>query len=79
MYTSTDTIANYPASALQNRVPVAGVPTETDDVPGRGLQDDVLVLAEGRDLETDVQGHLHVPEEHDRGLSARCIDVTDPG
>lgn len=53
---------------------VLDIPSETDDVPGRGVQDDVLVLAEGRDLEADVQRHLHVPEKHNRGLSTWCIN-----
>lgn len=49
------------------------ISSKAHDVPGGGLQDDVLVLAEGRDLEADLQRHLHVPEKHNLGLSTWCI------
>lgn len=49
------------------------ISSKAHNVPGGGLQDDVLVLAEGRDLEADLQRHLHVPEKHNLGLSTWCI------
>lgn len=49
------------------------ISSKAHNVPGGGLQDDVLVLAEGRDLEAHLQRHLHVPEKHNLRLSTWCI------
>lgn len=54
---------------------LSGASAETNHVSGGGVSDDVFMLEKRRDIATNFQGYLHVPEEHNSGLSTQCIRI----